>query len=211
MFRTAARAWMTATAAEVEPLMNRSWTKNTERAISDNQGIAIAVVHVCTSHGHPLGSVSGASEHNIRGRRAGSFKRETSRVGLSRQGWRGMSASCRISPRQSWRSFMWLHSQGVGARPRAHGAGTRAVHPGRARHGAPATPRPASAPARRRSGRPPRSSGGGVQKGQVLTKAMRSPVRPATRWMRGVARASARSNAGRLAGMAVAGSWNAAA
>jgi hypothetical protein len=38
MFRTVTRAWMAATEAGVDPLMNRSWTNRTEHAISGNKG-----------------------------------------------------------------------------------------------------------------------------------------------------------------------------
>jgi hypothetical protein len=50
----------------------------------------------------------------------------------------------------------------VGARPRGHGGGTRAIHPGRARHGGPATPHPASACGRHRSAPHPRQYRGGT-------------------------------------------------
>jgi hypothetical protein len=38
----------------------------------------------------------------------------------------------------------------------------------------------------------------GARNGRVVTRVVRSPVRPATRWMRVVSRASARTVAGRM-------------
>jgi uncharacterized protein with gpF-like domain len=44
MFRTTMSTWMTATAAAVEVLMNRSRTSRTELAISGKKGLAIAIL-----------------------------------------------------------------------------------------------------------------------------------------------------------------------
>jgi hypothetical protein len=60
----------------------------------------------------------------------------------------------------------------VGARPQGHGGGTRAMHPGRARHCGPATRHPASARGPRRSAPHPRWCGGGAE------RAGRDPRRP---------------------------------
>jgi hypothetical protein len=59
----------------------------------------------------------------------------------------------------------------VAAGPPGQGGGTRAVHPGSARHGGPATHRPASARARRRPSPRPRWCDGGA------TRASRDPRR----------------------------------
>jgi hypothetical protein len=72
MVRTSTHTWMTATESDVDPLRNRIWTNRTEGTISGNRGIAISVEHVCMSNYYPLGSVSEASEHKIRGRSTGS-------------------------------------------------------------------------------------------------------------------------------------------
>jgi hypothetical protein len=94
--------------------------------------------------------------------------------------------------------FKCCYSPAVGARPPGHGGGTRAIHPGRARHGGPATRRPAAARGPRRSAPHPRWCGGRARHGRVVTSAVRSPVRPATLWMRVVSMASARVIAGRM-------------
>jgi hypothetical protein len=100
------RPWMTATEEDADTLMNPSGTNRMQRVISGHKGIAISILHVCTSHVHPLCSVSEASEHKSRGRNAGSSGRGKSLFGLPRQCWQGMSASCRISQLPSCRSFI---------------------------------------------------------------------------------------------------------
>src|SRR5688500_13063899 len=57
------------------------------------------------------------------------------------------------------------HPRAAGAALRAHAACTRGAHPETARHGGPATPRPATAPGRRRSGPRPTWCDGGRDTG----------------------------------------------
>jgi hypothetical protein len=85
----------------------------------------------------------------------------------------------------------------VDARLRGRGAGTPAVPPGSAPRGARATPPgvgPWPPPIRPAS----EMVWWGARHGRVVTNAVRSPVRPATRWIRVVSRASARVIAGRI-------------
>jgi len=62
-------------------------------------------------------------------------------------------------------SSMASSCRAVGARPRGQGGGTRAIHPGRARHGGPATLHPASARGPRRSAPHPRWCSGAREMG----------------------------------------------
>ena len=86
--------------------------------------------------------------------------------------------------------FLSSFSRAVDAGPRGHGAGTRAIHPARARRGAPATPRPAWEDARRRSAPHRPWAGGGTTRARGDDSgALR--VRSATCWMRAGSMASA--------------------